>query len=412
MPSVAFSLTEHVIIDPVLHKRAALLNDPESPPRIGNRIWHFVEAEIIARVSAVFISVFAAADACTHLSTGLYKGGYLLLGKCCKIRPALWNKSEVYEHFQRAAFFAGITLVGSVVGAIWPGIFKYFLQSPSSLYDGDINNELPGAIRDLTLAVQTMQEQDSLHLLETFWRDSNLSSKHWFVQGFNQGREKFDTVRKALSDIVYRPIVDKSQDPYFKQKVKWMNEREVECVRDKTFDKGFFFHATSEKALESILKARKLEVRHEKAYRGAFVSTRPELSFGPCVLAFKRNIERLSSLGHGFTLNQKTYWAGFSRDIPVSESTLAYIILNSQSVVERQALEQHCEEWTGRKVNVILIDDVQDKLKRVRSLGMGIPMEWPEEGEQAGQKILKAMKLALAIPQRIAVQPQMLAVGY
>lgn len=174
--------------------------------------------------------------------------------------------------------------------------------------------------------------------------------------------------------------------------------------RTNTFSKGFFFHATSEKALESILKGKKVEVRHEKAYRGAFVSTQPELGFGRCVLAFKRNIERLSSLEHGFTINQNTYWAGFSRDIPVDGNTLAYIILNSRSEEERQTLETQCEQWTGRKINVILVEDAQPKLNEVESLGMGIPREWPEEGEQPGQKILHAMKLSIAVPQRVTVQ--------
>ena len=123
MPNAAFSLTERVIINPVLYMRAELLDDPEFSPGIGKKVWHFIEAEIFARVTAIFTSVFAAADAFVHFLTGCYKGTYLLLEKCCNIQ-APWNKSEVYAHFQGAAFFTSIALTGSVVGTIWPGVFK------------------------------------------------------------------------------------------------------------------------------------------------------------------------------------------------------------------------------------------------------------------------------------------------
>ena len=404
-PNFTFSLTESLIFNPILQMRADLLNDPKSPHGIGGKMWHFIEAEIGARITALFTSLFAAADAFIHLSTGYYKGTCLLLEKCSPIQTS-WNKAEVDDHFRRASFFSGIAVVGSVAGVIWPGVFKYVKQAPSDSFDdGDtISGTLPKKIHELVKAVQNGEETAPFGQLKTCWHSCDLTSKRWFVQAFNQ--KMFKKVREVLADTVYRPITRG-------RPIRWLNNEEASaggtCSKANIVSKGVFFHATSEKALESILKARKVEVRHEKAYRGAFVSTRPELNFGPCVLAFKRNIERLSELHHGFNkANENTYWAGFSQDIPVNDRTLAYIILNSHSESERKRLQNQCRTWTGRTIQVILNDEVDLPGE------VAIPKEWPEEGEQAAQKIFYAMQVAIPVPQqRITVPKQrmLLAAG-
>lgn len=404
-PNFTFSLTESLLFYPILQMRADLLNDPKSPHGIGEKMWHFIEAEIGARVTALFTSLFAAADAFVHLSTGYYKGTCLLLEKCSPIQTS-WNKAEVDDHFRRAAFFSGIALVGSVAGVIWPGVFKYVKQAPSDSFDdGDtISGTLPKKIHELVKAVQNGKETAPFQQLKTCWRSSDLTNKRWFVQAFNQ--IPFKGVRKELTDTVYRPITRGRQ-------IRWLNNEEASAggsfwSQTNNVSKGVFFHATSEKALESILKARKVEVRHEKAYRGAFVSTRPELNFGPCVLAFKRNIERLSELHHGFKANENTYWAGFSQDIPVNDRTLAYIILDSRSESQREQLQNQCCTWAGRTIRVVLINEVGDPDQ------VAIPKEWPEEGEQAAQKIFYAMQVAIAVPQQrmtVPKQPMLLAAG-
>lgn len=366
-----FSLTNRVIIDPVLQMRGRLIEDPQIPPSLGARLWHFVKSEIVSRITAIFICIFAAADAFIHLLTGIYKGVHFLFAGNC---------AEVGVHFRKAGFSLCTALVGSVAGAVWPGVFKFFRNSSSHL-DFGIRNA-PSVIRELGKNASGMSHPFTE--LKNFWKQSSLSEKHWFVQTFNQ--DGYEKIRKVLSSTVYRPIV-----PMKSHKVKWLNETEISSKVNASWQASFF-HATSEKALKSILKDGKVEVRHEKAFRGAFVSTRPELSFGKCVLAFKRNIERLSPLEHGFTINEKTYWAGFSRDIPANTKTLACIILNSKSEKERQELEKQCEEWTGRKFEVIKMDDAWDKLNTVEAMGMGIPQEWPEEGERFGQNVLNVMQ--------------------
>lgn len=78
-------------------------------------------------------------------------------------------------------------------------------------------------------------------------------------------------------------------------------------------------------------------------YRGAFVSTKPELDFGDYILAFNRNIERRSGLIHGFLASADTYWAGFKENIPVNKKTVQAIWVNGPVTesVKALAAEHH-----------------------------------------------------------------------
>lgn len=419
MPAVDFSLTERAIINPVLWMRADLLNDPESPPGIIRKVGHFIEAALIARVIAVFTSVFAFIDASVHLLTGICKGGYLLLRKYHFVKPASWNKAEVYGHFQNAALFAGATLVGSVAGVIWPGVVKYF-QSLNPTDSGEDLKDCPESISELVSILVEDSKKDKLTplgvaLLKLFWESGDLSYKHWFVKAFNQNGQPFQEAREKLASIVYSSFIAPLDQ------VQWLNQPEVwsrlTVRKTQTFSKGFFFHATSVEALKSILKTRRVEVRHEKAYRGAWVSTQPEPIFGKCILVFKRNIERLSKLNLGFMntdsqgLGQaaqgQAYWAGFARDIPVTETTLAYIILDSEDKNERRALKESCKEWAGRKIQVIRLKNVVEKLQKIKDLNLGIPKEWIKgPSNNNGPLIFRAMQIAAGVYQPAVAVPQ------
>ena len=395
MASLEFSLTERCVVNPVLYMRARQLSESESywepSPGFGYKVRQFIESEVLTRVTA-----FAIVDATVHFSTACYKGAYLLFGRSCKVRLS-WNKSDVYDHFKSAAFFFGLALVGSVLGAIGPGIFKHFKMSPSTPSENsdNINDVLPGNVRALVKEVQPGREKELFSHLRGFWLESQLSTKRWFVSAFSRNTEYCRRVRAALAKLVYRPI-----DSYTSKDktVPWLCEGELTNLiqssgQDKTrnFAKAFFFHATSEKALESILKSGKVEVRHEKLFRGAFVSTQPELGFGPCVLAFSRKIERLSALQHGFSIDG-AYWAGFSRAIPVDKNTLAYVILDNCNEDKRQMLEAQCQAWAGRKIDVVLKGDAERKLNIIERFGMGIPSEWPDEGRGTGNRIHRVMQ--------------------
>jgi hypothetical protein len=424
MADVGFSLTERAIVNPILYLRASPVNDPDSRCETRKKIWHVVESELIARVIAVFTSVVAASDGVVHLASGVYKAGRLLLGRCRILTPASCNGAEVRAHFREAAFFTAIAVVGSVASTIWPGVVKYFvldsflggggppdntnpngggggggglIAEPTKLPDA-IASELPDSVAALVELVCSKKECAPYNTLRQFWQGSTLTEKYWFVRAFNY--PSFAPVRKALGDLVYSFITSSTRG---ERHVRWLNEHEISTtVSARNIDavsKGFFFHATSQQALESILKSKRVEVRHEKAFRGAFVSTLPDLYFGPCVLVFKRTIERLSQLEHGFVKGQEVYWAGFSKDIPVQEDTLAYILFNSTNQDERDVLQSKCLQWYGRQVPVVLMGDAIEKIRQTSDLQLGIPSEWKNEGEEVGRNILRAMRL-LAPPFR------------
>ncbi|HSW85985.1 MAG TPA: hypothetical protein VLG49_00635 [Rhabdochlamydiaceae bacterium] len=411
MLSVSFSLSEKVIIDPVLTLRSSLPPvEPGQSVRFRAKVWHVIQSEVLARSVAIFASIFAVADASTHLLVGIYKRAHPILRNVCHLHPATWNHTEVHEHFQRAAWFVRLTILGSLTGMIRPDVFTFFRYSPSPPpLEHDENT--PEAHKLLAHRVETGKEQAPFKELRQFWKQGSLENKHWFVHTFSRdGSENLKSVRKNLADIVYKPVTRSLHE----RQIQWLSSQEVDqrinssWDRANAFNRAFLFHATSEHALESILKSRKVEVRHEKAFRGAFVSTRPEVGFGRCILAFKRNIERLSSLEHGFTINQNTYWAGFSHDIPVTDTTLAYLILDGGDDRECKELQDRIAQWTGRSINVISLRNVANKLDAIEHLGMGIPSEWPEEGAHTGQKILTTLRARAAVAvQHKVPQPQL-----
>ncbi len=422
MPDPTFSLTERCIINPILSMRARLVVDPSSSHSssssgIGRKIYRCMEKELFTRIIGAFASVFAAPDAFVHFFTGTYKAVALLPGR---FYPVSWNGTEVRAHFKKAALFTGLTLVGSVVGVIWPGLFSYFDKNPpgggsngggvpsggsggnsgvppegdggsSDVFptnsDSSLDPNMPRAIQNLFQQVISDKERAPFQKLHVFWKGASLTGKQWFVNAFNHNHTACGKVRALMPDIVYRSITPK-------RNVVWLNQKESS---DKDLPPSYF-HATSKVALEAILKTGRIEVRHQKAYRGAFVSTLPELGFGNYILGFNRNIERLSALEHGFTIGQDTFWAGFSRNIPVSQKTLACVILNSESKEEREALEAECVLWTGRKIEVLHMRNIHPKLDNMRELGFTIPFEWIEEGEKVGHLILSAMHQSHHVP--------------
>ena len=407
IPSVSFSLSEPVIIDPILTLRA-----PLPPPVLDEEIectaliWQFVQSEVIARIVAIFTSVIAAADACIHLLTGIYKG--------------ICGSPEAYDHLQSAAWFVLLAAIGSIAGVIWPDLLAHFRYFPSLPDEHDpLNLNVPPALRELADGVIDNRIQPPFAPLQTFWNSNgrSLEDKYWFARIFSYDSwPQFATVRTSLANVVYRPIIR----GLHQRQIQWLSNQEVNSKIQDMFgrinsqNQGFYFHATpTENALQSILTSRRVEVRHEKAFKGAFVSTVPEKGFGRYILVFNRSIERLSPLNHGFTINQHTYWAGFRHDIPVTASTLAYIMLDEGDNEEVRGLQDRVRQWTGNNaVTVISLNDVAHKLDKIRGLDMGIPSEWPgtDDDNGIGQPILNTLRarataaaMALRIQQQRAV---------
>jgi len=149
------------------------------------------------------------------------------------------------------------------------------------------------------------------------------------VEIFDQ-RGKTST-QSLLTDTIYKKVYRGEKNP------KWPSQ-----------DQSVFYHATSLKGLEGILRSGRVEVRHEKEFRGAFVSTRPEWDFGSYVIVFKRNIERLSPLNHGIRQDD-CYWAGFSKDIPASHLTIDHILVQSRD--DTSFLEYKCQVYRDASKN-------------------------------------------------------------
>jgi hypothetical protein len=421
MSDVSFSLTEKWIIDPVLTLRAPPSPDGNSEgldqmvyqitkslaarriihisrKAIGT-MWQLTQSEIIARVLALFTSLCAAADCFIHLFSGVYKGLALGLRKICKLGSARYSTHEIRGHFKQAGWYSFVWAVGTPLGVVWPGFLRYFRFIPSAP-PIDLK-DAPEEVKKLADAVMVGDEAAPFDRLKQFWEKSKLEEKHWFVLAFSQsGTPIYKEVRTELADpTVYRPV-----NPYLQRKATWLAQDEITAQLrgvDSIFKQAFFFHATPERSLKSILKTKRVEVRHEKSFKGAFVSTKPEINFGRCVLAFRRNIERVSPLEHGFVIDKNTYWAGFSRDIPVEESTLAYIALVNPAEGECSKLEALCKEWSGRSISVVPFQEANNYCKSIRALGLGIPKEWPTGNENFGRQVIHTLQVraeALASP--------------
>jgi hypothetical protein len=118
-----------MIINPILYwqQEANMYKlKPESKRKFLKETWLYVKEALIGRLTAIFTSVFAAIDAFIHLGAGCYKGIRLLLKA-----HTIQQKTEVFEHFKRAAFFTGMTIVGSIAGLIDLDLLKHFQYYPT-----------------------------------------------------------------------------------------------------------------------------------------------------------------------------------------------------------------------------------------------------------------------------------------
>jgi|GEM_PF-3057191 len=377
MSNVSFSLTEKIIINPLLRLRAAPLDSPDNPLTLSGRVSHFFQSEVGTRIVAIATSFFAAIDFVAHFGTGIVKGthfGLRKLGIRC-LSPAPGGE-EIAHHFKQSAKFLGITIIGSIAAAVWPGVLKYFrvsLFSPEVTTGSDWKNTSE-TVQDLW-----NQTADN-NAFAKLWKKASLSDKRTFVQLLDRDSSIKGTKAKSeLVNTVYKALTHSSH--------QW----------PKTQDTPVFYHATSKQGLEGILKSGKIEVRHEKAYRGAFVSTQPETGFGKYILVLNRNIERLSHLNHGFSFGN-AYWAGFSHDIPVNAKTLSGILVNKGNYSKASTIADSCNVWAGRKIEV---KDLSSH--RHISGDKDIPKEWPG-GDPNASAILQTMKIRVKQQQALRVQ--------
>ncbi|MBP9840948.1 MAG: hypothetical protein KBC64_00815 [Simkaniaceae bacterium] len=397
MLNVNFSLSDTCVINPICNI-------------VQNRT-SFFETEIVTRIIGIALSVFAAIDMVFHLSVGITKGSLLLCRRVFHLPPPTWTVNEIHRHFAKSIVGAIGVLFGSLMGIINPRIFTYSRggarrHTPPFPPVNPAGTQLPqpvlpqpnpvgpppaplGSLQQAVQDVQAGVEQAPFPRLRAAWAASSLDDKRWFVDLFNQGTDDISReVRENMANIVYRPI----KPSLAGHSVNWIAPQEVDqrmnevWARANAQQHAFFFHATRTRAsLQGILQSGHVEVRHQQAFRGAFVSTVPETFFGQYIFAFKKNIEWLSPLTHGIAntsvpagggISVHPYWAGFSENIPVTDETLAYIAIHGTED-ERQTLEAECLQWTGRAIEVRRLDDVHNELELVHNnFNLGIPREW------------------------------------
>jgi len=227
--------------------------------------------------------------------------------------------------------------------------------------------------------------------LNAIWQGlPSLESRGVFVDFFSEEAE-FETIRSHFAATIYRPIyrflyrttsTNSSPQPQWHSSAQITDAVGRRALDTSIFHQAFYFHGTGQKDwFQSILTEGKILVRKDGAFKGAFVSTRPEPNYGPYYFAFKKSIEWSSELASGFNPSDfPAYWAGFSQDIPVTEETLAYVIVDLTKIYPRptcEQIERECSQWTNRQIRVISLTDVQPYLQEIARLNMGIPALWP-----------------------------------
>jgi hypothetical protein len=401
---------DQCILRPVAHLTAPL------PPVItnvnGGQIYsgisyprHFVEKQLVARVIGASASLFAGISAIYTITVVTTLGSYLLASRVITfLPPCIYSSSEITSLMKRVPVLVFLTCVGSIIGVIYPkALLSYSFCPHSDEADFDVlMRKAPNNLIALVEKIRNKEENlpESLqNELTNYWQNAPLSHKDLFVRVFSNEMPNFERVRNFLADTVSTSIRQNSNDL-----LRWLPPTQVRdavtTIREKNLSqiaKSYYFHATpTQESLESILKGRRVKVMHERAFKGAFVSTQPETGFGDYILVFKKaQIERLSHLEHGFSMGYDRFWAGFSQDIPVTESTLAHIVLNKDSDRDIEQLKETVKQWTGRDISVFRKQAIDTPLQNIHNLNLGVPKEWTtglDSSKDFGNTVLKTMQ--------------------
>ncbi|MDR3624100.1 MAG: hypothetical protein P4L16_03045 [Chlamydiales bacterium] len=408
---IPFSLTQRFITNTALDMQAPLSvnSDNMKLDSHGKRItlstsdhrYHFIEAEIIARIIAVAISVFALVDAAIHLSLSVGKSLYLI--------PS--EKGEVLNHIQHFAWFITMVAIGSITGVICPGLLEYYQYVPKiSNPFSDLNHyttEAKSIIEALTSDNQK-NAQAAIERIKSAFSPLvyGLASKkiqYEIVQGLNafQDRLYVKQAIEQLSSTIYRPIRSS-------QRVVWPAEERS----SRAIDRAVYFHATKkEEALEGILSSSEVQTTNCGFWFGAYVSTRPESgNYGRFVLGFRRNIEFFNNFNNDIgsckarqedSSLHDAYHTGFVGSIPVNEQTLECIFIENPAPGECTDMKRKCSAWAGREIEVL-------PLTRQMHPSKVIPNSWPgiiqddNNFDSSSTNTSKPTDTPLSIPKSIA----------
>ncbi len=395
------SLTEHFVISNIQTLKQRQTTD--------NDLGYFLKSEVITRIVAVSTSIFALVDTIYYTFKTITSCTTLILYNLNVISLAAPPTSdEIEEEAGLAATFALTTLIGSIVLTIYPSAccpsnsatddstatddsaavaddefdyiafgmtkeeYQYAVQiqktfdqalhtfvSTNTPVDFDVDAtatafNLPKTWEESAAQVQELwSKATDKTAFETKWKASTLTEKREFVHILDADKSAEGVAAKAkLVDTIYRHGKDTSYGYYKTPITSWPEQ-----------NAAAFYHATKIGGLEGILKNGKVEVRHQGMFKGAFVSTQPELSYGNYVLVFRRNIEHMSELQHkSFSW---AYWAGFKKDIPVNEYTLEKILVRESSFSSYDPSPGFFSSFFGSSTsNVSSLDKLKASVKK------------------------------------------------
>lgn len=239
-----------------------------------------------------------------------------------------------------------------------------------------IEREHPQASKELIRLIKDLfLDKKPFENLRVYWKKSALEQKDLFVEIFNSSKAaQFKSVREKLADLVYSARIKGAP-------VEWLSPDEVDerigdiWKRVHGTSSPFYYHATSSSGLKGILRTKEVEVRHEKVYKGAFVSTQPEIGFGHCVLGFNRTIERKSSLLKSFPWFN-AHWAGFGKGIAVTKESLSCLIWVPNSQYSLQQMKTDAAAIAGWDIPVISLAELQPIQSELAKINMMVPKEW------------------------------------
>ena len=444
MSLVGFSLTDRYVCARVGNLRAGGLSPIEG--WLGH-VEKFVREELVARVVAISTSVFCAADTALHIVLSVYVGVYALLGRVGILEASQNATGAAFlAHIMQASKYALGIIFGTVAGVIYPDALQLW-QSPR----GPVSNEIVFSDVAMTFIMRRLGQlfvdhyrkdiqpiakilcpeggKVDLAQVRKMWKQWKTEGNHvymdFFVRIFDSAfYPEFKAFRAAMANTVYRQPGARWKN----RTVRWLTDDEIRqalegskscwqyvvdlvqrILRIKTVTENIFlqnarlYHETSEENLMSILKSKQIEVRHKKAFKGAWCSIPTHTGlFGRVKLVLKatgagQSLERSSRLGKGFTVGDQ-YWAGFSEAVRVDGDTLAGIIVDNPEPGEIERLKEACTEAACREIKVISLKDALPQIAALNSLQLGIPEEWPEEDYGPANAIRKDMRMAMPQP--------------
>lgn len=142
--------------------------------------------------------------------------------------------------------------------------------------------------------------------------------------------------------------------------------------------KDVYFHATGLDKAVKILSSGKIKRVDLGIYKGAFVSSKPELGYGAVVFALNRSIETGPVLNAKF--ERRAHWVGFSSSIPVNLESLEYVAVDHKvfSKDEIQKLTTELSQAAGREIPVKTVQQVDEAIKeRQNDDRICVPENWP-----------------------------------